>query len=1126
MKKHLNIIFPLLLLFLAVIVIFIKRQVDRHEFPEEQFLVENSNQAFKAWSDFERTSQHSTFASIEKQKKALQLAATRRDAMLELMAKDPEQALKYSISRSQYAALPQELKVFFEQPFSATGVLNVISICNPSANLESLKQLEIDGNIWQAVVVDKRLVHTTKKNTAFAGITLGNRAVISDQIFETVSSEDELAVTSLPLGNPDATRDFLTGAPLRANAITTLAGGSRYLLNPDTDINAVNERLRSLDEKIGPYTGSQILFALAASSDSTTSVDWDALQSQVTFQSTMWTESPKSVFFIRADFSDVTGAPESQADLTALLNGPVANSIYEMSYGKTSINASVSTMTVRLPQPSNYYLSNGELVLHNDATAVYRSLTNANALDGYDIVGIQFPSVGFPFGGAANRAGPMQWIQGKQGLYTFVHEFGHNYGLAHARFWSTNDNSVVGPGNNVDYGDIFDMMGSGLYENNHFHMQAKQSLNWIDSSQWKDTSNSGIERVYRFDSPDTTGSIRALRITKSSSPSQYYWVGFRPGIPENPYLQNGAYLLWQRPDIDGSILLDTSPGSSGGRQDSAIPIGKTYSDTTANIHITPVAIGGSVENRYLDINVQFGPFAGNFPPTATLNAPATAKARELVTLTVSANDPNSDTLAYSWHFGDDTPSINSSTITHNWLIGGSYTITVVVTDMKGGSVTLSQNITITDPLSTWNTRASGTTANLQAVTQGGGKLIAVGDTNGTYRISNDGTTWTGGTISQNIMLYGITYAVNQFVAVGQDYDFSSNPNRWKGAIYTSPNGTTWTRRYFSGNTLRDITYGNGTYIAVGDGATVLTSSNGTSWAAASTGTTTDLRSIDYGNNTFVAVGSAPDGSNVSVVTSTNGISWADHSSGAGVESWKGFNNIRFANDRFLACGWKSRIRHSTDNGQSFTSRETKLLLAPGIAYGNNLYFVAGIEESATEDDINLISIDGENWSLLTTNTEPERRAAIFFNNTFVTVGLNGSIRQTDPFTSPQLDPYISWKNFCFPGNPPLSNETEDYDGDGAFNLEEYATGSDPKNPADRVTMDFKIISEHPVLTIPKNPAAFGVTTRVEYSLDLITWGTAGLIIEQESPYLLVVRLDKLVSSPDSKKAFFRVVFER
>jgi len=68
-------------------------------------------------------------------------------------------------------------------------------------------------------------------------------------------------------------------------------------------------------------------------------------------------------------------------------------------------------------------------------------------------------------------------------------------------------------------------------------------------------------------------------------------------------------------------------------------------------------------------------------------------------------------------------------------------------------------------------------------------------------------------------------------------------------------GVNWTLRASgTSNTLLSVTYGNHTFVAVGEDGTILTSANGGGWTARASGTPNHLRDVTYGNHTFVAVG--------------------------------------------------------------------------------------------------------------------------------------------------------------------------------------------------------------------------------------------------------------------------------
>jgi hypothetical protein len=183
--------------------------------------------------------------------------------------------------------------------------------------------------------------------------------------------------------------------------------------------------------------------------------------------------------------------------------------------------------------------------------------------------------------------------------------------------------------------------------------------------------------------------------------------------------------------------VDTTPGSADGKADSAITLGRTYSDTASDVHITAIGTGGTAENQYLDVTVNFGSFPCNNAPIGTLVGDTSINARQSLLFNVEATDTDGDTLAYSWDLGDGVVKPNAATIAHSWLQGGSYDISVTVSDMKGGTVTLQQTVTVTDPLSTWTARTSGTTLDLYGIAANTTHVVAVGES--TILRSSDGS---------------------------------------------------------------------------------------------------------------------------------------------------------------------------------------------------------------------------------------------------------------------------------------------------------------------------------------------------------------------------------------------------
>lgn len=144
--------------------------------------------------------------------------------------------------------------------------------------------------------------------------------------------------------------------------------------------------------------------------------------------------------------------------------------------------------------------------------------------------------------------------------------------------------------------------------------------------------------------------------------------------------------------------------------------------------------------------------------------------------------------------------------------------------------------------------------------------------------SPDGTTWTRTQLDRAVFGVGdaigaVTYGDYGYVAVGTD-------SRDATTIWSSPDGTTWTRAQLDGDPttwLRDVTYGNHGYVAVGD--SVWISPDGRAWTPLDDVFGDVLYSVTYGAGRYVAVGVEGDpnidpfGWHAAVITSVNGNDW-------------------------------------------------------------------------------------------------------------------------------------------------------------------------------------------------------------------------------------------------------------
>ncbi len=271
-------------------------------------------------------------------------------------------------------------------------------------------------------------------------------------------------------------------------------------------------------------------------------------------------------------------------------------------------------------------------------------------------------------------------------------------------------------------------------------------------------------------------------------------------------------------------------------------------------------------------------------------------------------------------------------------------------------------------------------------------LVAVG-----YGIakSTDGATWT--VVANNST---IDYQLN-----GVAYSPNSNMYAAAGAFYAGYDGKIWTygaggvvqRLYITPEQFNGVAYGNGAFVAVGTGGTIYRSVNtapgqgnneGTTWALATSNTTTDLIGVAFGNGVFVAVGA-----DNALLTSPDGAAWTTRSFGCQVNP----KAVRFINNEFVAIGSYGGVVTSPD-GITWTSwvadSHNPLL---GVVYGNNAFVAVG------ENGTILTSANGVNWTSRLTGTTVTFTGIAYGGGTYVAVGTLGlgpsGPTPVPPFTS-------------------------------------------------------------------------------------------------------------------------------
>ena len=200
---------------------------------------------------------------------------------------------------------------------------------------------------------------------------------------------------------------------------------------------------------------------------------------------------------------------------------------------------------------------------------------------------------------------------------------------------------------------------------------------------------------------------------------------------------------------------------------------------------------------------------------------------------------------------------------------------------------------------------------------------------------------------QNAVFFGIANdGAGMWVAVGGNI----TPD---GVTSTSDDdGVTWTDSTLSGvATLFEIAHGNGHWVAVGMGGTIIHSPDGVNWTSTSAGTN-DLVGVAYGNDNWIAVG-------------VGGVIF--HATTADLDNWsnpqgqftapRDLTDIAYdGSSRWVTVGNDGIIFYSDDNGDTWTESkdsniETQNNLMGVVYDGTDWVAVGAATVTATEATI-------------------------------------------------------------------------------------------------------------------------------------------------------------------------------
>jgi len=220
----------------------------------------------------------------------------------------------------------------------------------------------------------------------------------------------------------------------------------------------------------------------------------------------------------------------------------------------------------------------------------------------------------------------------------------------------------------------------------------------------------------------------------------------------------------------------------------------------------------------------------------------------------------------------------------------------------------------------------------------------------------------------------------------------------------------WTRTNVGTNVfLRGLAYGNGRFVAVGEGGAIFQSVDCLSWSRVQSAAVGSLRAIACGNGRFVVTEGSTYEKIQNILTSPDGTNWTRHSSPFPL------NNIVFGRGLFVAVALENALAGVSTNGLDWNWQYLGSTFPLGIGMNDTLFMVAGNQT--------FTSPSGSNW-VAGTRTFFTPSSIAYGNGTFVCVSLFPSY-PSNPYTTtdglewtlwPAPGPIFSWGAVAFAHN--------------------------------------------------------------------------------------------------------------